>query len=55
MLGLRTSDGALLSKEQGIKAQTAVKAGLAAFDGDRLILNETGYRVSNEIIAEILA
>ena len=55
MLGLRTSDGALLSKEQGIKAQTAVKAGLAAFDGDRLILNEPGYRVSNEIIAEILA
>lgn len=55
ILGLRTSDGAVLSKEQCIKARIAVKAGLAVFSGNRLVLNEKGYRVSNEIIAEILA
>lgn len=55
MLGLRTSDGAVLNGSQIKKAATAVKAGLAELIGDRLILNSAGYRVSNEIIAEILA
>jgi len=55
MLGLRTSDGAVLNGSQKKKAMTAVKAGLAELNGDRLILNSVGYRVSNEIIAEILA
>ncbi len=55
MLGLRTSDGAVLNGSQIKKAATAVKARLATLNGDRLILNSTGYRVSNEIIAEILS
>lgn len=55
MLGLRTSDGALLNQSQISKARPAISAGLASLNGNRLILNESGYRVSNEIIAEILA
>ncbi len=55
MLGLRTSLGARLNASQMKKAASAIKAGLAVSDGDRLVLNSKGYRVSNEIIAQILA
>lgn len=55
MLGLRTSEGAYLNNRQKNKAAISVRQGLAKFIGDRLILNERGYRVSNEIIAEILS
>lgn len=55
MLGLRTSEGAILNQSQIDKSLPAISAGLASLSGNRLILNESGYRVSNEIIAEILA
>ena len=54
MLGLRTSDGAVVPPGARVKARRIAEAGFGVFDGERLVLNEKGFRVSNEIIAEVL-
>lgn len=54
MLGLRTSNGAKIPAEARGRAKRIAELGYGAFDGERLILNEKGFRVSNVIIAEVL-
>lgn len=54
MLGLRTRCGALLNEAQTITAKRYAELGYGYFEGDRFVLNEKGYRVSNKIISDIL-
>ncbi len=54
LLGLRTSKGAVIPASAYSTAERIAKLGYGSFDGERLILNRKGFRVSNEIIAEIL-
>lgn len=55
MLMLRTADGAEVPQTAYPAAERIAALGYGDFSGGRLVLNEKGYRVSNEIIAEILA
>lgn len=57
MLGLRTSRGIDLGclKNSGQFIKNIVKDGFAVTDGDRLILTDKGFYLSNTIIAEITA
>lgn len=55
MLMLRTSEGASLNGSQRRKAAIYVDNGFGSFSGDRFILNDAGYRISNRIIGDILA
>ncbi len=50
MLGLRTSDGIIIPKRLSSTAQNIASMGLADFDGERIILNSKGFRLSNSII-----
>lgn len=50
MLGLRTSDGVIIPKHLSSTAQNIASLGLADFDGERIILNSKGFRLSNSII-----
>jgi oxygen-independent coproporphyrinogen-3 oxidase len=54
MLGLRTSDGALVPEGSKSVAERIAKLGFGRFENGRLCLNSRGFRVSNEIIAEII-
>ncbi len=54
MLGLRTSKGAQLSQTQAEIAKRIQELGLGVLHGNRFVLNESGFRVSNQIIGMIL-
>ena len=54
MLGLRTMRGVALDKKGLSKAKKIAELGYGTVSGNRFSLNEKGYRVSNEIIAQIL-
>lgn len=54
MLGLRTSDGAMIPKKAFGVAERIADLGFGRFENGRLCLNDRGFRVSNEIIAEII-
>ncbi len=54
MLGLRTSDGALIPESAVPIAKRIANLGFGIFENGVLSLNSKGFRVSNEIIAEIL-
>ncbi len=55
MLMLRTADGAEVPQTAYPAAKRIAALGYGTFSAGRLVLNEKGFRVSNEIIAEILA
>lgn len=55
MLMLRTSDGAYIPQSAYPAAKRIAALGYGDFSDGKLVLNEKGFRVSNEIIAEILA
>lgn len=54
MLGLRTNRGARIPEERFPVAERIAKMGYGKFENGILALNSKGFRVSNEIIAEIL-
>ena len=54
MLGLRTSKGVLIPERATDKAKRIADLGFGSFEGGILRLNSRGFRVSNEIISEIL-
>ncbi len=54
MLGLRTNKGALIPEGKKAIAESICKMGFGSFDGEKLILNDKGFRVSNAIIGKIL-
>ncbi len=54
LLGLRTRRGALIPFNKRAIAQNIAEMGFGSFDGERLILNGKGFRVSNAIIGKIL-
>lgn len=55
MLALRTSKGAVLkSRDQLLTAKRLADMGFGELIEDRFVLNQKGFRVSNEIIAQIL-
>ena len=54
MLGLRTGKGALIPARAKEKAERIAALGYGDYNGERLVLNEKGFRVSNRIIADIL-
>lgn len=54
LLGLRTSKGALIPERAIDKAKRIAHLGFGSFEGGILRLNSRGFRVSNEIISEIL-
>ena len=55
MLGLRTDRGAEIPEASLETARRIAALGYGTLNGRRLVLNDRGFRVSNEIIAEILA
>jgi len=55
MLGLRTNRGTLIPDGKKEIAERIAKMGFGCFDGERLILNSKGFRVSNAIIGMILS
>ncbi len=54
MLGLRTANGARIPERAYPIAERIAKLGYGRFEDGILALNSKGFRVSNEIIAEIL-
>lgn len=54
MLGLRTSDGALIPDGAAERAKRIADMGYGTFENRVLKLNSRGFRVSNSIIAQIL-
>ncbi len=54
LLGLRTNRGAIIPESKIEVAKSFAKMGFGCFDGERLILNSKGFRVSNAIIGKIL-
>ena len=54
MLGLRTNLGAEIPKQAYSVAEKIAKLGYGKFENGVLTLNDLGFRVSNEIISEIL-
>lgn len=54
MLGLRTNRGALIPGKAFEKAKRIADLGFGSFEDGMLRLNSRGFRVSNEIISEIL-
>lgn len=54
MLGLRTDKGAVIPKDKYPVAERIAKLGYGTFKNGILVLNSKGFRVSNEIISEIL-
>ncbi len=54
MLGLRTSRGAIVPQRSFDAAKKIAMLGYGTFENGILSLNSKGFRVSNEIIAEIL-
>ncbi len=54
MLGLRTNRGALIPENAKERAKRIAKMGFGSFEDGILRLNSRGFRVSNEIISEIL-
>ncbi len=54
MLGLRTSNGAKIPDKRYDVAQRIASLGYGRFENGILVLNSKGFRVSNEIIGEIL-
>ena len=54
MLGLRTSDGAEIPEGAKKTATRIASLGYGSFDGSRLSLNSSGFRVSNHVIGEII-
>lgn len=54
MLGLRTSAGATVPTLKKDAAERIARLGYGTFDGERLILNDKGFRVSNAIIAKLI-
>ncbi len=54
LLGLRTNRGAIVPENKKGVAKNIAQMGFGTFDGERLILNSKGFRVSNAIIGKIL-
>ncbi|MBQ6043810.1 MAG: radical SAM family heme chaperone HemW [Clostridia bacterium] len=54
MLGLRLADGVKLPKDKTEKAKKFAESGFGTFKDGVFALNETGFRVSNAIIAELI-
>lgn len=54
MLGLRTSDGVKIPERAFVVAERIANLGYGRFENGILALNSKGFRVSNEIISEIL-
>jgi oxygen-independent coproporphyrinogen-3 oxidase len=54
MLGLRTDRGASIPEDKHSVAERIAKLGFGKFENGVLALNSKGFRVSNEIISEIL-
>lgn len=54
MLGLRTDQGVKMSFVDRQKVQKYVSYGLGEIKGDRFVLNEQGFMVSNTIIADLI-
>ena len=54
MLGLRTSKGIRADKRLEEKSRVFIRQGYAKLENDYLSLTESGYRISNHIIAELL-
>ncbi len=54
MLGLRTDKGAPVPEDKHSVAERISKLGFGKFENGVLILNSKGFRVSNEIIAQIV-
>ncbi len=54
MLSLRTSSGVHLDGDRLLKAENIAKLGFGKVENGVFILNDKGFRVSNEIIAEII-
>ncbi len=54
MLSLRTADGAVIPEKAKQAAKRIAEMRYGDFDGARLSLNSKGFRVSNEIITQIL-
>ncbi len=55
LLGLRTNRGAIIPNSKRDIAKNITEMGFGSFDGERLILNSKGFRVSNAIIGKILS
>ena len=54
MLGLRTDVGARVPEDKYHVAERIASLGYGKFENGILVLNSKGFRVSNEIISEIL-
>ncbi|MBR5782643.1 MAG: radical SAM family heme chaperone HemW [Clostridia bacterium] len=54
MLGLRTDSGVPLGLVDKSKAEHFVSMGLGTIQGDRFVLNDRGFMLSNTIIAELI-
>ncbi len=54
MLGMRLADGVKLPKDKTEKAKKFAESGFGTFKDGVFALNETGFRVSNAIIAELI-
>ena len=54
MLGLRTSNGAVIPDDKTQIAREIAKLGYGEFDGERLRLNDAGFRISNAVIAKFI-